>query len=465
MRVSFLFVFSHGKLRHVKGLDKGKGLYFLFTRSGTKTPGGLLARTGLTRYYKSNHFKSRPYDPYNVYTSPNEAILCPDTFQSMYTQMLCGLYERDQVLRIGAVFASGLIRAIKFFQLNWQELTHDIRTGLLNPKMTDPSLRECMTRIMRPDPDLAHTIAQQCEKDDKWEGIISRIWPNTKYLDTIVTGSMARSIPIIDYYSGGLPIVCTIYASSECLFGLNLNPVCKPSEVSYTLLPNMAFFEFLPHDQHSGPELINLADVRVGKEYELVITTHTGLYRYQIQDVLLVTGFHNSAPQFRFVKRKKALLCIESDKTDEGELQSAVDNASRLLEEFQTSLVEYTSHSYTSAIPGHYVIYWELFSKNGSDNLVPDEVLDRCCLAMEESFNSMYRRFRVECGSIGPLEIRVVKSGTFQKLMDYAMARGACINQYKVPRCVSSEPMLELLDSAIVSAHFSPSLPRWTPGS
>ncbi|KAL7199480.1 hypothetical protein ACSBR2_021706 [Camellia fascicularis] len=62
---------------YVPGLDKGKGLYFLFVKSETKTPGRLLARPVLTSYYKSELFKTRPYDPYNVYTSPNEAILCP----------------------------------------------------------------------------------------------------------------------------------------------------------------------------------------------------------------------------------------------------------------------------------------------------------------------------------------------------------------------------------------------------
>ncbi|KAL0384278.1 UNVERIFIED_CONTAM: putative indole-3-acetic acid-amido synthetase GH3.1 [Sesamum radiatum] len=114
---------------YVKGLDKGKGLYFLFIKSETQTPGGLLARPVLTSYYKSDHFKTRPYDPYNVYTSPNEAILCPDSFQSMYTQMLCGLYERKQVLRVGAVFASGLLRAIRFLQLNWQQLAKTSEPG------------------------------------------------------------------------------------------------------------------------------------------------------------------------------------------------------------------------------------------------------------------------------------------------------------------------------------------------
>ncbi|KAE8730415.1 putative indole-3-acetic acid-amido synthetase GH3.8 [Hibiscus syriacus] len=453
---------------YVPGLDKGKGLYFLFVKSETRTPGGLLARPVLTSYYKSEHFKTRPYDPYNVYTSPNEAILCPDSFQSMYTQMLCGLQDRHQVLRVGAVFASGLLRAIRFLQLNWEQLSVDIETGDLNRKITDPSLRECMAKILKPNPELARFVQQECSKES-WEGIITRIWPNTKYLDVIVTGAMTQYIPTLDYYSGGLPKACTMYASSECYFGLNLNPMCKPSEVSYTIMPNMAYFEFLPHEPNSSgftrdspQKLVDLVDVEVGKEYELVITTYAGLCRYRVGDILRVTGFHNSAPQFHFVRRKNVLLSIDSDKTDEAELQKAVENASQLLREFNTSVVEYTSYADTKTIPGHYVIYWELLVKDPT-NSPTDEVLKQCCLAMEEYLNSVYRQGRVADNSIGPLEIRVVKNGTFEELMDYAISRGASINQYKVPRCVNFTPIVELLDSRLVSAHFSPGLPQWNP--
>ncbi|OWM65663.1 probable indole-3-acetic acid-amido synthetase GH3.1 [Punica granatum] len=453
---------------YVPGLDKGKGLYFLFVKAEMKTPGGLVARPVLTSYYKSDHFKTRPYDPYNVYTSPNEAILCADSFQSMYTQMLCGLIMREEVLRVGAVFASGLLRAIRFLQLNWQELAHDISTGALNVKVTDPSIRECMSKILKPNPELANFIMKECLKDD-WEGIITRIWPNSKYLDVIVTGAMAQYIPTLDYYSGGLPLACTMYASSECYFGLNLKPMSKPSEVSYTIMPNMAYFEFMPHDpstplpsRDSPPRLVDLADVELGKEYELVITTYSGLCRYRVGDILRVSGFHNAAPQFNFVRRKNVLLSIDSDKTDEAELQKAIDNASGFLHDFNTSIVEYTSFADTKTIPGHYVIYWELLVKDPKNAPSPD-VLNQCCLTMEEALNSVYRQGRVADNSIGPLEIRVVKNGTFEELMDYAISRGASINQYKVPRCVNFTPIVELLDSRLVSAHFSPSLPHWIP--
>ncbi|KAL0443457.1 UNVERIFIED_CONTAM: Indole-3-acetic acid-amido synthetase GH3.6 [Sesamum latifolium] len=458
----------------VPGLDQGKAMYFLFIKCETKTPGGLLARPVLTSYYKSSHFKDRPFDPYTNYTSPNETILCPDSYQSMYSQMLCGLCQNKEVLRVGAVFASGFIRAIRFLEKHWTLLCHDIRTGTINSLITDPSVREAVMRILKPEPKLADFIESECSKES-WQGIITKLWPNTKYIDVIVTGTMSQYIPTLDYYSDGLPLVCTMYASSECYFGVNLNPLCKPSEVSYTLIPTMCYYEFLPVHRNNGltnsismpkslnekeqQELVDLVDVKLGQEYELVVTTYAGLYRYRVGDVLRVAGFKNNAPQFNFVCRKNVVLSIDTDKTDEVELQNAVRNAVSHLMPFGARLTEYTSYADTTTIPGHYVLYWEL-SQMGSTP-IPPSVFEDCCLTIEESLDNVYRQNRV-FEAIGPLEIKIVETGTFDKLMDYAISLGASINQYKTPRCVKFAPIVELLNSRVVSKYFSPKCPKWT---
>ncbi|KAK3118340.1 hypothetical protein QOZ80_9BG0697490 [Eleusine coracana subsp. coracana] len=273
--------------RYIPGLDEGSALCFFFVKSETMTPGGLPARPTLTSYYKSDHFKNRTDGRYKTCTSPLGAILCEDAFQSMYAQMLYGLCHRNDVVRLCAVFASALVRAIYFLQQNWEPLATDIETGVLNHRVTDPSARKEVGDILRADLELARCIRTECSKED---------W-------------------------------------AECYFGLNLRPFCDPSEVSYTIMPNMAYFEFIPMDG----------------------------------DILRVTGFHNMAPQ----------------------------------------------------------------------------------------------QSRVGMPPSGPLEIRVVKAGTFEKLMDYAISHGTSIAQYKVPRCGTLPPVIELLDSHVISCHFSPKLPHW----
>ncbi|PQP98924.1 indole-3-acetic acid-amido synthetase GH3.17 [Prunus yedoensis var. nudiflora] len=175
-----------------------------------------------------------------------------------------------------------------------------------------------------------------------------------------------------------------MYASSECYFGINFNPLSKPQDVAYTLLPNMAYFEFLPvekHHEEAAPcngvsdqncikeeekenlETVDLVDVKLGHYYELVVTTFTGLYRYRVGDILMVTGFHNNAPQFRFMHRRNVVLSIDTDKTNEEDLLNAVTQAKLLLDPLGFLLIEYTSYADTSSIPGHYVLFWELKTK------------------------------------------------------------------------------------------------------
>ncbi|KAJ8629163.1 hypothetical protein MRB53_022486 [Persea americana] len=282
-------------------------------------------------------------------------------------------------------------------------------------------------KILKLDHELAEFVENECRRDS-WKGIITRLWPNTKYIEVIVTGSMSKYIRTLYFYSNGLPLASTKYGSSECFCLVNLNPLCKPSEVSYTFIPTVAYFEFLQIHINNGvvgcistlkslnekekSDLVDLVDVELGKEYEL--SQHT-----------LVTGFKNKAPQFNFVCRKNVVLSIDADKTNEVDLQNAVNNAIKHLEPFGASLIEYTSYADTSSFPGHYVLYWKL---------------------------SIYK-------AIGPLEVKVVEMGTFDKLVDYALSRGALMNQYKTPLCVILTPAIELLNSRVLSNYFSPKIP------
>lgn len=196
------------------------------------------------------------------------------------------------------------------------------------------------------------------------------------------------------------------------------------------------------------------------------VIVFSGLYRYRVGDVLKVAGFKNNAPQFNFICRKNVVLSIDADKTDEVELQNAVKNALVHLIPFDAAVSEYTSCADTSKIPGHYVLYWELtLNSKITTPKIPPSIFEDCCLTIEESLNSVYRQGRVFDKSIGPLEIKIVETGTFDKLMDYAISLlGASINQYKTPRCVKYEPIIELLNSRVVSTYFSPKCPKWVPG-
>lgn len=235
------------ELRCLKGLNDGKALFFVVSSPDIHTPGGLVLRTST-----ASEMKNRK-DRYP------QLILCEDTNQSLYGQLLCGLVQRDAI-------------------------------------------------------------------EKSWQGIIKKLWPRTKYVQAIITRSIAQYVPMLEFYSGGLPIVSPAYVSSEACFGINLKPLCSPCHVSYTFIPNMAYYEFVPIDNHQDPNctnrkddhlkdhIVDLANVKIGQHYELLVTTFTGLYRYRMGDILLVTGFHNVTPQFKFVQRRNVVLSIDTSR-------------------------------------------------------------------------------------------------------------------------------------------------------
>nr|CAD1833478.1 unnamed protein product [Ananas comosus var. bracteatus] len=76
-----------------------------------------------------------------------KTMLAQEGFGSFY-KMLCGLLLSDDVLYIGALFASGLLRALRFLRLHWPQLCHDLSTRTLNQAVvTDPSVREAVGEL------------------------------------------------------------------------------------------------------------------------------------------------------------------------------------------------------------------------------------------------------------------------------------------------------------------------------
>ncbi|KAL0757748.1 hypothetical protein Bca101_095416 [Brassica carinata] len=397
--------------RHVDGYKQGKVMIFKFIQPISTTPCGLPLAPSITIIMKSKYYRS----PGKRSTTPDEIIMCTDPKQSMYCQLLCGLVQRDEVVSVGALFPSVLVQIIRFLEKYGRELCSNIRSGHLSDWITDLSCRDSVSTILgEPNPELADLIENECGQES-WQGIVSRLWPKTKCVETIVTGIMAQYIPALEFYSDKLPIVSSIYGSSETFFGLNVNPLCKPQHVSYTsytFLPNMSYFEFIhvDADGEATGEIVDLVDVKSGGYYEPL----------------------------------------------------ALDRATVVLESSDLMLTGFTCFGDVSTVPGHYVFNLELKAKVTNDTnvlLLDEKVLVEYCCVMEESLSSFYRSLRRKDGPIGPLEVRVVQQGTFDSLMEFFVTRGASITQYKTPICINSVEALKVLEEKVLARFFSDKSP------
>ncbi|KAL8227867.1 hypothetical protein R6Q57_015451 [Mikania cordata] len=437
-------------------IGNGKALSFIFGSKQFATKGGLLAGTATTNVYRSAPFKKTMKAMQTPCCSPDEVIFAPDFHQSLYCHLLCGLIFHEDIQVISSTFAHSIVHSFRTFELVWEELCSDIRTGVLSARITVQSIRTAMAKVLTPNPELADKIYNKCLGLNDWNGLIPELFPNCKYIYAIMTGSMEPYLKKLRVYAGGVRLLSADYGSSEGWIGVNVNPELPPEMTSFTVLPNIGYFEFIPltniNDIDSiEPKPIGLTDVQIGEEYEVVVTNVAGLYRYRLGDVVKVIGFHNSTPKLQFVCRSNLMLTINIDKNTEKDLQLSVEAAAKLLTTEKLEVVDFTSHVDLKTDPGHYVIFWEV---NGDAS---DELLKECCNCLDKSFVDAGYVSSRKVKAIGPLELRVLKRGTFQKILDHYVGLGSALNQFKTPRCVGSTnpTVLQILCNNVVKSYIS----------
>ena len=124
-------------------------------------------------------------------------------------------------------------------------------------------------------------------------------------------------------YLGDVPVYYFAYVASECHMGVAL----RPEECRYVMLPESAFYEYLPwrQDGESGTEETLLPEqVQKGGLYEVVLTNFSGLYRYRLGDVIRVVDFLGESPVVEFVLRKNQFLNVAGEKMSICQAEQAV---------------------------------------------------------------------------------------------------------------------------------------------
>nr|DAD19151.1 TPA_asm: hypothetical protein HUJ06_020614 [Nelumbo nucifera] len=272
-------------------VGNGKALQLIYSSKQFKTKGGLAAGTATTNVFRSQQFKKTLESIRSQCCSPDEVIFGPDFHQSLYCHLLCGLIYRDEVELVSSTFAHSIVFAFRTFEQVWEELCDDIRTGVLSNRIAVPSIRTALSKLLKPNPELADLIHNKCSGLSNWYGLIPELFPNVKYIYGIMTGSMEPYLKKLRHYAGGLPLLSSDYGSSEGWIAANVNPRLPPESATFAVLPDIGYFEFIPlrekEDQSlditavsysfTEAEPIGLAEVKIGEEYEIILTNFAGM--------------------------------------------------------------------------------------------------------------------------------------------------------------------------------------------
>ncbi|CAN1231545.1 Indole-3-acetic acid-amido synthetase GH3.10 [Linum perenne] len=270
--------------------EGGRVLEFIYSGKQFKTKGGLTVGTATTHYYSSEEFKLKQERTKLFTCSPPEVISGggDDYIQITYCHLLLGLYHSDEVEFVTSTFAYSIVQAFAAFEEFWNEICHDIRHGQLSPRIKGGKMRRAVLDLLAPNPELAGRVERRCEELERrrWVGLVSELWPNAKYVYSIMTGAMQPYLrKLRDYAGPELPLISADYGSTESWIGVNVDPGLPPEEVTFAVVPSFSYFEFIPlyresNDDFVEGEAVPLSRVEVGQQYEIVLTTFTGTWTF-----------------------------------------------------------------------------------------------------------------------------------------------------------------------------------------
>lgn len=359
----------------------------------------------------------------DLYTAPKE-VLFPERIEDMiYVKLRFALACRD-VTAIHGIFAHRMLGLFRYMVNHWNMLLKDMETGEISEIFgISVFWKEYLRKRLPPDGDRALELKRISFKEAGGE-LVYKIWPKVKYIRLVGGGIFETYMEELRGFIGKLPVHYYAYAASEGCFGVACD--MNREDAYYTLIPEAAFFEFVPLDpnilkEHGQKRALTIWEVEQGAKYELLVTTLSGLYRYALGDVVEVTGFCGQAPIVRVCYRKNQILNIADEKMNVLQLESAMEKFRRL----SGCVVRgYCADADLEGGQPRYLVYMETDAKGHPKNA--EELLDKC---FEESCFG-YKSAR-EMKELERAKIIFLKEGSFEEYDRFLAKKGYRMEQNK----------------------------------
>lgn len=173
-----------------------------------------------------------------------------------------------------------------------------------------------IARIFAGSPFLSLESAAELESDFRRQ-VYGRLWP---YLEVISCWGDARAASAAVQLQNLFPRVKIQPKGLLATESLVSFPLTGENGARLSL--NSHFFEFIaPSDRR----LYLAHELEIGKEYEVVVTTSGGFYRYQLRDLIEVTGWQGVFPLIRFKGKSDLVSDLCGEKLHEGFLRRIME--------------------------------------------------------------------------------------------------------------------------------------------
>lgn len=399
-----------------------KGRFFIFVSPEVEA----LSPTGIpcgsqsgSRYNKTaTIIKSMFSIPYEVYKINN--------FDIKY-YFLLRIAACQNISLIYACNPSSVLLFAKHLEKHSKRIITDIREGKFSFEDQVPeSVLSSVRPFMKPNPKQAALLEDAANKGN---GVLlpKYIWPDFQVIACWKGGTVGSYIKKFDNYFAKNVIVRELgYLASESFGSIPLSD--NGSEGVLSLQSN--FYEFYPVEEKNPPkgeDLIGVNQLEIGKEYYVYITTTSGLYRYNMNDIISVTGYYQNTPLISFIQKRKGIVSLVGEKLSEVQMLKSVDSALGTRKE-KCEFIASIGIS-NEEIP-YYVILIEF--DTAPDSYLAQEIINEIDDLLKIN-NTEYASKR-ESLRLNPPILRCIKSGEFDKYRKREIENGNSDETFKILR-------------------------------
>jgi hypothetical protein len=255
-------------------------------------------------------YQSSPSWIQNANAAPREIAEVKDFEAKYYLTMRLAL-EHD-ITFLGTPNPSTILKLVESVNQNKYEIIKDICDGTLTARCNlQPEMRTALAGRLRKNPARAKRLESLIKNDGTLRP--KEYWPRLQLMGCWKGGTVGvRLKEFARWFAKATPVRDLGYMASEAQMTL---PISDEGSAGILAI-NENFYEFIPESEigSPAPTTLTCAEIEKGASYYLVLTTPAGLYRYDINDIVRVSGFYNQTPLIEFVCKGRDVTNITGEK-------------------------------------------------------------------------------------------------------------------------------------------------------
>jgi hypothetical protein len=282
------------------------------------------APSGVPCGAESGHaYRTMPGPVKSMYTAPYPVFAIDDYETKYYT--LLRLAAGQDISCIATVNPSTVLLLADRLANHSEAIIRDVRDGSLSSEFSVPQeLRDSLH--LRPDPERARHLERAAAAGG---GVLrpGLAWPKLAAVGCWKGGTVGAYLAKFDtLFPQGVPVRDFGYYATELRGSVPLSDQGDAGVVAV----GTNVLEFHPADDDRVPEgrqLLTVDQLQVGRRYFVYVTNASGLYRYDMNDIVEVAGHYGQTPLIRFIQKGKGVVSFTGEKLYEVQVIAAVEAA------------------------------------------------------------------------------------------------------------------------------------------